>query len=304
MVQSANKETNKMLYSLGGTAGLNTYTLDVKKLSAYDFQNFTGMGEGSTSILENVIQVLRKKYPNYTFNDIIKDLNHIALKGSPSESTAAIWAKNYLKNLANSGFIGTSEPSLREMISVNQISVVGMSGIKERIQQFVVTNILQRLFNARQKLEVPPLVIIIEEGHRFAPSNSLVSSSAIIRTLATEGRKFGISLVVVSQRPNRLDSTVLSQCVTNIVMKVKNPTDLTSIRESAENVTEDVIKELPKFERGEALVMGEAFPISIRFKVRSDRETKHGGKSIDFKKIWFEESKRINVKKFDFPDTI
>ena len=80
-----------------------------------------------------------------------------------------------------------------------------------------------------------------------------------------------ICLFVASQRPNRLDSTVLSQCVTNIVMKIKNPADLTSVRESAENATDDVINELPKFERGEALVMGESFPISIRFKVKSER---------------------------------
>ena len=59
-----------------------------------------------------------------------------------------------------------------------------------------------------------------EEAHRFAPARETVSSSSITRTLAAEGRKFGVCLVVVSQRPNRLDSTVLSQCVTNIVMKV------------------------------------------------------------------------------------
>ena len=137
----------------------------------------------------------------------------------------------------------------------------------------MLTSILQRIFNARKKNIIPPLVIIIEEAHRFAPSKKEVSSSSVIRTLATEGRKFGICLIVVSQRPSMLDSTVLSQCVTNIVMKVKNPADLTKIRESAENVTEDVLKELPNFNRGEALVMGESFPVHIRFNVRSNRKT-------------------------------
>jgi DNA helicase HerA-like ATPase len=87
-------------------------------------------------------------------------------------------------------------------------------------------------------------------------------------------------------------------------MKVKNPTDLASIKESAENVTEDVIQELPRFERGEALAMGEAFPVSLRFKVRSDRKTKHGGKSIDFAGAWLEESEEKEIKKVDFPDEL
>jgi hypothetical protein len=304
MAQSMPKKVNRMLYSLGTAVGLNSYTLDVKKISAYAFQHFTGMGEGSTSILENVIQKLKRTKPRYAIFDILRSLDSIAQGKSASEAMAATWARNYLRTLANTGYIGTSEPPIKEMVGANQISVMAMSGAEERIQQFVVTSILQRIFAARKKNEVPPLILIVEEAHRFAPSAERVSSSDIIRTLAAEGRKFGICLVVVSQRPNRLDSTVLSQCVTNIVMKIKNPTDLATIRESAENVTEEVIRSLPRFERGEALIMGEAFPISIRFKVRSDRKTKHGGKSVDFKRVWLQEATKDEVKRFEFPDEI
>jgi DNA helicase HerA-like ATPase len=147
-------------------------------------------------------------------------------------------------------------------------------------------------------------VLVVEEAHRFAPSGQNVSSSDILRTIASEGRKFGICLFVASQRPNRLDSTVLSQCVTNIVMKIKNPADLASVRESAENATEDVINELPKFERGEALVMGESFPISIRFMVKSERKTKHGGKSVDYRGIWKEGAIIGDSESYEFPDEL
>lgn len=304
MAQSMPKEVGRMLYSLSTAVGLNTYTLDVKEISAFDFQHFTGMREGSTSILESVIQNLGRTKPEYTIFEILNALDSIVHGKSPSEATAAMWARNYLQNLANTGFIGTREPPTKEMVSANQISVIAMSGVKEKIQQFVVTSILQRIFAARRKNEIPPLILIIEEAHRFAPSAGTVSSSAIMRTLAAEGRKFGICLIVVSQRPNRLDSTVLSQCVTNIVMKVKNPADLASIRESAENVTEDVVHELPRFERGEALVMGEAFPVSIRFKVRSDRKTRHGGKSVDYEGAWLEESAKGEIERFEFPDEL
>lgn len=304
MAQSMPKQVGRMLYSLSTAVGLNTYTLDVKEISAYDFQHFTGMGEGSTSILEKAIRTLQKTNPEYTIHDILNSLDTLAQTGSASEAMAATWARNYIQNLANTGFIGTSEPSTQEMVRANQVSVVAMSGVKERIQQFVVTSILQRIFDARKQKQIPPLVLVVEEAHRFAPSAGTASSSSIMRTIAAEGRKFGICLVVVSQRPNRLDSTVLSQCVTNIIMKVKNPADLASIRESAENVTDEVIRELPRFERGEALIMGEAFPISIRFKVRSDRKTKHGGKSVDFEGTWVEEAEKGEVKRFEFPEEL
>ncbi len=304
MAQSLPKDVGRMLYSVGSAVGLNMYTLDVKQISAYDFQHFTGMGEGSTNILGESIRRLRKTKPQYSIFDILDQLNSIAQEKSASEAMAATWAKNYLQTLANTGFIGTREPPIKEMVDANQTSVVAMSGVKERIQQFVVTSILQRIFNARRRREIPPLVLVVEEAHRFAPSAASVASSAVMRTLAAEGRKFGICLVVASQRPNRLDPTVLSQCVTSIVMKMKNPADLARIRESAENVTEEVIGQLPTFDRGEALVMGEAFPVSIRFKVRSDRNTKHGGKSVDFKETWATEAAEKEVEKFEFPEDI
>ena len=304
MAQTLPQEVGRMLYSVGTAVGLNTYTLDVKAIAAHDFQHFTGMGPGSTSIVEAVIQNLREATPQYTIHDILTELASRARDGTSSEKAAAIWARNYIQTLANTGMIGVSEPPIREMVRANQVAVVAMSGVRERIQQFIVTSILQRVFASRRRGAIPPLVLIVEEAHRFAPAGEPASSSAILRTLAAEGRKFGVCLVVVSQRPNRLDATVLSQCVTNIVMKVKNPADLDSIRRSAENVTEDLLAELPRFERGEALIMGEAFPVSIRFKTRSDRRTQHGGKSVDFTAAWGEAAAKRDVKRFLFPSEV
>jgi hypothetical protein len=304
MIQSMPKEVNRMLYSLGDVSGLIPYTLDVKRMNSYDFKHFTGMGEGSTVIVQKVIQKLRKEKTNYNIQDIIDELNFIVKKNSPSEAVAAMWAKNYLQNLIITGIIGTKEPPIKEMVKTNQIATIAMSGAKEKIQQFVVTSVLQKIFEARKKEIIPPVVLIIEEAHRFSPSTETVSSNTIMRTLATEGRKFGICLIVVSQRPNRLDSTVLSQCVTNIVMKIKNPVDLNTIRTSAENATEDIIHQLPRFERGEALIMGESFPISIRFKVKTSRLTKQGGKNVDFEGIWSKHSDKEEIKYFKFPDEL
>jgi DNA helicase HerA-like ATPase len=304
MAQTLPKDVSRMLYNVGTAVGLNSYTIDVKKITAHNFQHFTGMRPGSTSIVEEAILNLRETNPQYTIHDLLEALNSRARNRSPSERTAATWARNYIQTLANTGMIGTSEPPMKELVRANQVTVVAMSGVKDRIQQFIVTSILQRIFDSRKDEEISPLILIVEEAHRFAPAGEQVSSSAIMRTLAAEGRKFGICLVVVSQRPSRLDSTILSQCVTNIVMKVKNPVDLASIKQSAENVTEDILKELPRFERGEALIMGEAFPVSIRFKTRSNRKTKHGGKSVNFEGAWLEETERKDGQRYEFSTEI
>jgi hypothetical protein len=304
MAQSLPSTVRRKIYGLGASSGLSKYTIDIRGISAYDFQNFTGMGEGSTSILARVIQNLKKSQPTYSMSDILVQLNSIAEEKTASEAVAATWARNYLRTLADSGYIGTSEPRIEEIANGNQISVIGMSGVKERIQQFLVTNILQRIFEARKQERIPPVIVIIEEAHRFAPSGESSPCTATIRTLAAEGRKFGICMIVITQRPNRLDATVLSQCVTNIVMKVKNPSDLNSIKLSAENITDNLIDSLPRFEKGEAVVMGESFPISIRFKVRSERKTEHGGKSVDFKNSWTQEALETNPKNFEFPDEL
>jgi DNA helicase HerA-like ATPase len=177
MAQTLPREVGKMLYSIGSAVGLNTYTLDVQKLSAYDFQHFTGMGMGSTAIVEDVIQKLREKESQYTIHDILTYLEVRTKRGSPSEKAAATWARNYIQTLKNTGMLGTSEPPIREMVKANQTTVVAMSGVKERIQQFVVTSILQRVFDARRRNETAPLVLIVEEAHRFAPSAEKVSTS-------------------------------------------------------------------------------------------------------------------------------
>ena len=87
---------------------------------------------------------------------------------------------------------------------------------------------------------------MIEEAHNFVPEKGFgkSQSSEVIRLISSEGRKFGLGLCVVSQRPALLQKTVLAQCSTQIVMKITNPNDLRSITASAEGVGSETAEEI------------------------------------------------------------
>src|SRR5437773_10048697 len=72
-------------------------------------------------------------------------------------------------------------------------------------------------------------MLVVEEAHNFCPQVGQVASSKVFRTLASEGRKFGLGLVIITQRAAKVDKNVLSQCNTQVILKVTNPNDLKPI---------------------------------------------------------------------------
>ena len=122
----------------------------------------------------------------------------------------------------------------------------------------------------------PRIVAFLEEAHRLAPSEQneaeLSYSLTTVRKIATEGRKLGFGLCLISQRPARLDSTTLSQASTLIALRVRNPVDQRYIRDSCEAVLEEDINLLPELGVGEAIVSGVSVPeprIPIRVNVEA-----------------------------------
>jgi DNA helicase HerA-like ATPase len=124
----------------------------------------------------------------------------------------------------------------------------------------------------------------LEEAHRFAPDGQ-ARSLGVIRTILSEGRKFGFGVAVVSQRPSKLDADVLSQCGTQIVMQIQNPNDQRAIRDSVEKAGDDVLDELPGLTPGQAVVAGDAVNTPVLVRVR-ERHTDHGADSVDATDDW------------------
>ena len=84
---------------------------------------------------------------------------------------------------------------------------------------------------------------MLEEAHRFAPASGDSRAKRVLKTILSEGRKFGVGTCLVTQRPGKLDSDVLSQCMTQIIMKIINPSDQDNIKQSVEAITADLMQE-------------------------------------------------------------
>ncbi len=117
---------------------------------------------------------------------------------------------------------------------------------------------------------------IVEEAHNFIPSRSEgtdeTPSLPTIRKMITEGRKFGTGLVLISQRPSRLDETTLAQCNSFLVLRLVNPADQRYVRQVMENLSEADARLLPTFGEGQGIVSGQAVRFPLLVQVKFDEE--------------------------------
>jgi uncharacterized protein len=200
-----------------------------------------------------------------------------------------------IKRLERMGVFAVDGTPLNEVVRPNQLSIINLSECDERVSGIIVAAVCRGLFDGRKRhmrgeeggVRTPTL-IVLEEAHNFAPravDGDYSPSRSIIRKIAREGRKFGVGLCIVSQRPNKLDSDVLSQCNTQIIMKIVNPADQDHIRQSVETVTEDIVKDLPSLGRGEAIIVGSAIRLPVPVRIRK-RTTKVSGQDVDIVGEW------------------
>src|SRR6266702_2320344 len=130
-----------------------------------------------------------------------------------------------------------------------------------------------------------PVFVLIEEAHHFAPSGTEVVSTAILKQVLAEGRKFGIGVGLISQRPGKLDADVLSQCQTQCIMRIVNEIDQKSVASAIEGVGRDLLDNLPALSKGQVIVAGAGVNTPVICRVR-ERYTKHGGESKDAPDLW------------------
>nr|BBH94174.1 hypothetical protein KTA_23730 [Thermogemmatispora argillosa] len=185
---------------------------------------------------------------------------------------------------------------LREIFKPGQCTVLQLNEVDERDQQVIVATLLRRLYQARMNTErgkvhsgesyLPyPVFVLLEEGHHFAPSGTEVVSTQILKQVLAEGRKFGIGVGIISQRPGKLDADVLSQCQTQCIMRIVNEIDQKSVAAAIEGVGRDLLDNLPALSKGQVIVAGAAVNTPVICRVRQ-RLTRHGGESKDAPDIW------------------
>lgn len=134
-----------------------------------------------------------------------------------------------------------------------------------------------------------PILLVLEEAHRYVPArgpdDNAFGRANVFERIAKEGRKFGVSLCVSSQRPSELSRTVISQCGTLIVHRIVNPDDQDLIRFASPVASRDVLKQLPSLARQHAVVLGEAVPAPTYVRIRDVENPPFGGDPT-FMKAW------------------
>jgi uncharacterized protein len=199
---------------------------------------------------------------------------------------AAMQASNAAlrKRLSEYPFEPMPDPATEahKYVSPGQASIVYLGGYDHLTQSTIVALILKHLFERRASMsnEIPPFLTVVEEAHNFIPSRGEgqieTPSVEIIQKVITEGRKFGTGLLLISQRPSRLDETALSQCNTFLVFRLVNPRDQAFVEKVMENLSKSDSKLLPGFGSGQGIISGQAvrFPLVVQVDFDKDLVTR------------------------------
>lgn len=154
-----------------------------------------------------------------------------------------------------------------------QITILDLSGIPSEIMSSISGTIIKIIYDSLfwgQELNVggrkQPILIALEEAHSYLKAGEDSISSRTVQTIAKEGRKYGVGLLLITQRPSELDETVLSQLGTLIALRMTNAKDRGHVGSVMPDDLNDLVSLLPSLRTGEGLIMGEAVKIPSRVK--------------------------------------
>ncbi len=193
---------------------------------------------------------------------------------------------------------------LREFVGVgahqSNITVIDLSSIPTDVRPAVCAQVGRLAFefnywNPRRREF--PITLICEEAHAYIPrekNGQYEGAKRMMERIAKEGRKYGVSIGVISQRPTELSETMLAQCSSFICLRTTNPDDQNYIRGLVPEAEGDLADILASLGRGEALVLGEAAPLPTRVQIyKPDPEPKSN--DVDYFTSWRKGADDIDV---------
>lgn len=160
-----------------------------------------------------------------------------------------------------------------------QITILDLSGVPSTVLTRLIGSILrivyEALFWSREKSEggvERPLLVVMEEAHRYLGPDAGTVASEVVKRIAKEGRKYGVGAMVISQRPAEVDETVLSQCGTIIALRLSNPVDRARVKGNLPDNLAGLMDLLPVLRTGEAIITGEAARLPVRCRIALPRQ--------------------------------
>jgi hypothetical protein len=223
------------------------------------------------SPLKKALEQLRVSKPEFTVRDLINLLD-------TEESGVGGALVGELAYLEDTDIFVEKGTSMSDLIKEKKTTIINLKGSPPDIQTLIVNRMCTAIFELIKQKKLPPLMIIVEEAHNYCPQG-VTAASKILRTIASEGRKFGLGLCIVTQRPAKVDKNVLSQCNTQIILKVTSPNDLKAIGASVEGLTPGMENEIQGLPIGTAILASSSLSLPLFVDIRP-RETKHGGEAV------------------------
>jgi uncharacterized protein len=220
----------------------------------------------------------------YRVSDLIRYLDNTMGSLNRPESVAAYQVvKTSVLSLQNDvrfGFMFSTSFTLRDEmsdilaqlfripVSGKPITILDLSGVPSEVLNVVVSVVCRLTFDFSiwSKTQMP-ITIVCEEAHRYAPRDRDSGFEPVKRALsriAKEGRKYGVSLCVISQRPSDLAPSILSECSTLFALRMTSQEDQDIVRGALPEASHGLMKFLPALRNGEAIVVGEGVSMPMR----------------------------------------
>ena len=278
----------------------------LSSLEYYDLLSLLpDMSDRQQAILNKGFAILkrhRKGDYRWDVNDLIRAVHEADTstddEGNEKLGSSAPAIEWKLEKLARSDYFHPMEHlAPKDLFEPGQVTVLQMSEISQEEQQVICAAVLRQSYQARlntvkEKVDASdetylpyPVFILLEEAHRFAPAHEPSRCKQILRTILSEGRKFGMGVGLITQRPGKLDSDVLSQCMSQFLMRIVNPVDQESLKYGVEAAGRDLLKELPALTKGQVIVSGACVNTPVLCQVRQ-RLTQHGGETLNAPADW------------------
>lgn len=270
----------------------NTFYFNDENAHLLFTENLTSKGTSATGSLNgkliNFINRLENKINDKRFDFLL------------GENSKKISFEDTITNL-----IGYNE------IKKSNVTIIDLSGIPFEVLSITVSLISRILFeygyfykrlrnlkNPNEKINNDiPLLLVYEEAHKYVPNSDLAkyrSSKNSIERIAKEGRKYGVTLLLASQRPSEISETIFSQCNNFIAMRLTNPNDQSYVRKLLPDTLGTLIDKMPVLKAGEALLIGESIVLPSIVQI-DPCEKPPSSSDIPYWELWKEEWKQMNI---------
>ena len=241
--------------------GFKELKIPVSELYAEDFGHFTIINDTQKAALGIVLDRLHGR--DYALKDIIDGCDRLDEKDAHEETRNALKRRLFSLDKIFSGVFDKFGTDISKLVRPYQITIIDASYAPQGVRQAVVSYLSHELLQGRINKENEggnaidyKLLFVIEEAHNYAGNSLSHSCKHQLQRIASEGRKFGLGLCVISQKPSKIDEEILSQCNTGVYMHITNPNDKDHIKRSFEAINEEIVGGLDSLDVGECIVAG------------------------------------------------